>query len=353
MPSVSACFPVSRRGDKLPSQFLTRTLRIISALTVWGHRNASSSPTVAPLGDGWSHRAALASMSHHVISNLVDKIRTMARVSSSIPPRMRSKKHSLTLSSSSQAARKEPVISTTLRCIIQRGEVMEHVSGLDELLLCVWQHCDTVLLLLEACAAHCVENAREVIASNIMGSPQLPVQAVRQRSSHVSFQTTPVSTGPPVQGARPPPFESGSSDKRTQKVIPSDGRLSVRTGRRLVGSTIARRFLNFKGCGTGGGAAVADRTLSAQIDPPNASPPVANSSRAMEGIPLGRSSGYYNVLPLLPFRVLCVTIEQKLLVEFVSSIPVDDLRRSYFEEGESNVYVSIAWLRIVYFLWCN
>jgi hypothetical protein len=128
-----------------------------------------------------------------------------------VPPKIRKRvslEHRSNLSRQQEGFRYRSVVATTLEGIIQRGEALPHLNPFDVVILFVAERARDLSALLD-------------LAMDLNRELGTPVHIVRRSA---------------------PPELSTSHEDRMNRA-PIDGRVSVRTGRRLVGSTITRRLL--------------------------------------------------------------------------------------------------------------
>jgi hypothetical protein len=104
------------------------------------------------------------------------------------------------------------MVSTTLRGIIERGEALPHLNPVDIFVLFVGSHAEEIVALL---------NLAMILGQDCSPPPQKPL---------------------PEKAQKPKEGHSTTHEDRMNRA-PVDGRVSVRTGKRLVGSTITRRLL--------------------------------------------------------------------------------------------------------------
>jgi hypothetical protein len=346
----------------MPQLCLLNTLRLTIDLEKLRIRIAGAASV-----SSWMQRASLLSLSDAVISSLVEMLRTRPFVASAPPPRTRARKNAsavraITSGRSVKGGQDEGkrVISTTLQSIIATGDVQDSVTGVEELLMCVWQHSSTVMFLMQCAVDAIVENARIVHESPFSDAPAFanttvitpPVsgnQLSTKSKPRVAFQEgSKVRPGLGAPSSKPHDTSGTSDEPKPVKVIPENGRVSVRTGRRLVGSTIARRFMASRGGAAKPTGDPQPMVETVKEDEEEEEEEEEEEGKEEEGSTapvisnVSQSTGYYNSLSLLPYRVLCVTVEDRLIKEFASNMRSDrDMRRSHMGQGDSNVYVSI------------
>jgi hypothetical protein len=153
---------------------------------------------------------AIADFLMVVVNAFVTRLKTLPS-EVAIPPMIR-KRVSLEQSHLRQPVnvRFKSVVSTTLQGIIERGEALPHLNPFDIVILFLGDRVEELTSLLDLSA----ELNRQLCETSV-----------------------------PVQKSVPPPSSKPTSHEDRMNRAPVDGRVSVRTGRRLVGSTITRRLL--------------------------------------------------------------------------------------------------------------
>jgi hypothetical protein len=156
----------------------------------------------------------VASLLKSLVHSLFLKLKTLPSDIASVPPIIRKR---IPLQQLSGRPGPVSLVSTTLQGIIERGEALPHLNPVDIFVLFVGLHAEEIVALLSLAMTLGAAGTSQTLTPQSALSEKPPPQK---------------TTGEPV-----------TTHEDRMNRAPVDGRVSVRTGKRLVGSTITRRLL--------------------------------------------------------------------------------------------------------------